>query len=166
MRKRTRLIWLPETISTLSVCWLREGGRGGWVSAWQQGSNSILRRRLIGQHFRRHEAGSKWLHMLTETQERLMGPKHHWTMAIFCVLPFALQGLVQKTPSESHSGPANRVRLPNVPFCTTCTKTMREMARERERYSRAWYNNCLLEEISLWTVLMEQFKCTLGQTFA
>lgn len=65
-----------------------------------------------------------------------MGPKHHWTMAIFCILPFALKGLVQKTPSESRSGPANCARLPNGPFCTTCTKTTRDMAREKERYSQ------------------------------
>lgn len=143
-----------------------------YVSVWAQGSSSILKRHLIGQHFRRHEAGSKWLHRLTETQERLVGPKHHWTIASFCILPFALKGL-QKTPSESRSGPAKCARLPNGRFCTTCTKTTRERWQEKESVThRAWYNNCLLEEMSLWRwrclhlLLMEQFKCTLGQTFA
>lgn len=99
-------------------------------------------------------------------------------------------------PGEAHRSktPLDNGHLLRPPFCSpgTCPKNTiweplwsgqpgtpakwsilhnmyqdeREMAGERERYSEGMIQQLAAGEKSLWTVLMEQFKCTLGQTFA
>lgn len=77
----------------------------------------------------------------------------------YSILPLPLRGLVQKTPSESNAGPANRKRLPSGPFCTTCTMKMRDGKRKGELHTGHdtttvswWKSLCKQYSWSNWNV--------------